>query len=200
MQNTISEKSNRLPVLLAAARDAHDEAARFNMTAADRGLAAGAALSEAKALLPRGTWGAWLRETGIPDRTAQRYMALHKAGCVPAIVADLGWSEAERLASLGRKIWPRDGFGFEAVAIDGAGSRVYILTLSHEDGSASYFACYMFADPALDFWMMRRCRRPVAFGLLFSAAADHFDIARVEMLTPDKALAAWGEIKGEYAV
>lgn len=196
MKNTI-EKSNRLPVLLAAAREAHDEAARHTLTAAERGIAAGAALAEAKALVPHGGWSEWLREGGIPARTAQRYMNLHRAGCVPAIVADLGWSEADRLASLSRKIWPREGYGFEVVAQDDD-VNVYILTTSHQDGTATFFASYTFPDPQLDFWMMQRCPRPIGFGILFDGL-DRFDIAHINMLKPAEALAAWDKIKGAVA-
>lgn len=198
MINPNIQTSNRLPVLLAAAREAHDEAARYTVTAAERGLAAGAALVEAKALVGHGGWTARLRDTGIPERTAQRYMALHKAGCNSATVALFGWAEAERLASLGRKIWARDGYGFEAVAINGEAGRAYIVTLPHADGSATYFACYLFADPTLDFWMKKRCSAPIAFGILFDSINADFDLAHVRMMTPPETQAAWAEINGEF--
>ena len=37
---------------------------------------AGLLLMEAKEALPHGSWGPWLEQAGIPDRTAQLYMAI----------------------------------------------------------------------------------------------------------------------------
>lgn len=94
------QQSNRLPTLAAEARQAHAESLHHSQKAADRALVAGSALVEAKALCAHGTWGDWLAQTGIPERSAQRYMKLHRAGITSAMVADLGGiAEAERVVA-----------------------------------------------------------------------------------------------------
>ncbi len=191
--------SNRLPVLKGHIADLHREIRNHTVTAAEKALSAGAALVEARALCGHGQWGPWLREVGVSERTAQRYMLLHKAGCKPAIVADLGWSQAERLCSLGRKIWPRDGFGFEAVGANGDGAFVYVLTLPHEDGTATYWASYLFQNRDQDFWLTRRCGTPVAMGLLWEGVEDHFDLTTFKMMNPEQTKSAWDEVIGRAA-
>ena len=82
---------NRLPVLAETIRTAHAEIGRSAVEMAERALAAGAALIEAKAALPHGRWANWLQQfTGISPRTAQRYMQMAASGMKPATVADLG--------------------------------------------------------------------------------------------------------------
>lgn len=98
--------SNRLPLLLDNARAAHLAVERARRTAAHRALEAGAALCEAKDLVRHGEWADRLAETGIPERTAQRYMAIHRGGCESAIVADLGIVECARLSGVGLRAWP----------------------------------------------------------------------------------------------
>jgi hypothetical protein len=94
-------QSNRLPILQGQIADLHREVLHHTATAAEKAIAAGAALVEAKALCGHGAWGAWLKETGIPERSAQRYMALHRAGLKSATVADLGGiAAAERFLAL----------------------------------------------------------------------------------------------------
>ena len=93
--------SNRLPILQECAASLHLSAQSHLNSAADKALACGAALVEAKALCKHGEWATWLASTGVPERSAQRYMTLHRGGCKPAIVADLGMSRAERLSNLG---------------------------------------------------------------------------------------------------
>jgi hypothetical protein len=76
------EKSNRLPVLAADIRAAHDAATSAARTAVERAIDAGVALLEAKTLLPHGGWLPWLKEhCGLSARVAQNYMRLarHKA-------------------------------------------------------------------------------------------------------------------------
>lgn len=99
--------SNRLTHLKATARSAHKAVLCYKAVAAIQALKAGAALSEAKSLVKHGGWAAWLDESGIPERTAQRYMALLRGGLKSAIVADLGISRAAELASLGARLWPK---------------------------------------------------------------------------------------------
>ena len=98
--------SNRLPILASEAKEAHKDVGTFVGMAAAQALKAGAALVEAKTLCGHGKWTAWLKATGISERSAQRYMLMHRAGLKPAIVADLGFAAAERYASLGLKLVP----------------------------------------------------------------------------------------------
>ena len=119
--------SNRLPILQDEASRAHLDSLRHKEFAAERALAAGSALVEAKALCGHGAWSAWLKSTGIPERTAQRYMKLHRGGFKPATVADLGMAKAEAMASAGLELWPdagrakvcsfKDAHGIEGFAV-----------------------------------------------------------------------------------
>lgn len=98
--------SNRLPVLQGQIADLHQEVLRHTIAAGEKALTAGGALNEAKALCKHGEWGAFLKATGIPERSAQRYMKLHRFGFTSAMVADFGLAQAERIASVAEKIWP----------------------------------------------------------------------------------------------
>jgi hypothetical protein len=53
-------------------------------------MAAGSTLCEAKDLCKHGEWLPFLKEAGIPERKAQRYMQLSRAGLKPDTVSDLG--------------------------------------------------------------------------------------------------------------
>ncbi|MDF3216275.1 DUF3102 domain-containing protein [Mesorhizobium sp. M7A.F.Ca.CA.001.09.2.1] len=101
--------SNRLPILASEAKKAHKDVGTFTGMAAVQALKAGEVLAEAKALCGHGHWAAWLRSTSISERSAQRYMLMHRAGLKPAIVADLGFAAAERYAGLGMKLLPAEG-------------------------------------------------------------------------------------------
>jgi len=68
--------SNRLPVLAAAFRAAHEAAMAAARTSIEKAVEAGKLLIEAKDALPHGGWLPWLRDVGITPRTAQRYMRL----------------------------------------------------------------------------------------------------------------------------
>lgn len=109
---------NRLSVLAGQVADLHqqvtthiDAAATHKQAAAMKALEAGAALIEAKKLLPHGGWGPWLASAGIPERSAQRYMRLSRADMETAMVALLGVAEADRVAARMEKIWPDPGCG-----------------------------------------------------------------------------------------
>ena len=65
----------------------------------ERALDGGAMLIEAKALCERGEWLPFLKSAGVAERTAQRWMKLHRAGFESAIVADLGFNQCEAWAS-----------------------------------------------------------------------------------------------------
>jgi hypothetical protein len=82
--------SNRLPVLAAEIKAAHQEAGKAARLAAERAIAAGHALVEAKSLVQHGEWLPFLKQAGVPERTAQRYMALSRSGLKSDIVTDLG--------------------------------------------------------------------------------------------------------------
>lgn len=187
--------SNRLPALAAEARQAHAETMHHAQKAADRALAAGAALDEAKALCAHGAWGDWLAETGIPGRTAQRYMKLHRAGCNSAIVADMGTANAEAIAALGLKLLPQDGAGIEASGFNLDGSTGCARTWPAGDLTV-YWACYLFPDPALDFLVTRKCHLPVGLGLLHGGFPDSFDIYKTRRMTPEETAQARAELEG----
>lgn len=188
--------SNRLPTLTAIARTAHVDTLRHATLAADRALAAGAALVEAKDLCAHGTWGDWLAQTGIPERSAQRYMKLHRAGCKSAIVADMGIAKAEGIAALGLKLLPQDGEGIEASGFNLDGSTAHALTWPEGENLTRYWACYLFPDPDLDFYVTRECHLPIALGLLHSGFVDSFDIYKTRRMTSEETTTARAEVEG----
>jgi len=98
-----TDHSNRLPALAAEIRAAHDDVRRSALATAERALAAGKALTEAKAALPHGAWQAWLKaNTGLSTRTARRYTQIAASGFEMATVANLG----VRAASEAIAPWP----------------------------------------------------------------------------------------------
>jgi hypothetical protein len=68
--------SNRLPVLAAEIRAAHDAATAATQTALERARQAGKGLIEAKELVEHGQWLPWLKDLGLEPRMSQRYMRL----------------------------------------------------------------------------------------------------------------------------
>jgi hypothetical protein len=83
--------SNRLPVLAAEIRRAHADVQDAAKTAAERAIAAGHTLIEAKQLVKHGEWLPWLKEhCELAERTAQTYMRIARSGMKSATVADLG--------------------------------------------------------------------------------------------------------------
>ncbi len=130
--------SNRLPTLRDEIRAAHSDVIHHIEGAAERALAAGAALVEAKALCQHGQWAAILAEIGIPERTAQRYMMLHRAGFNSATVADLTLNHAEQIAGFADKLWPGDGAG-KVVSGTGLGGTFWAVIIRHDE-SAFYAA------------------------------------------------------------
>ena len=89
--------SNRLPILAAQIRQAHDDVGVAARTSADRAIDAGKALIEAKALCGHGHWMPWLRDNcGISDRTARLYMQLAKSDLKSATVANMGIKAAAK--------------------------------------------------------------------------------------------------------
>jgi hypothetical protein len=85
------QMSNRLPVLAATIRSAHDSAKVAARFSAENALKAGHLLIEAKAAIGHGGWLPWLRQhVGMSERTAQGYMRLARLGMESATVADIG--------------------------------------------------------------------------------------------------------------
>jgi len=71
--------SNRLAVLAADIRAAHDDICQSHKYSAERAVDAGRALFEAKAdeSIPRGGWERWVeKEVGLSHETAKRYLQL----------------------------------------------------------------------------------------------------------------------------
>jgi hypothetical protein len=93
----MSELSNSLPVLAAEIRQAHADVQEAAKTAAERAIAAGHMLLEARELVKHGEWLPWLRgHCALAERTAQLYMQLARKGVKPATVADLGLQAAAK--------------------------------------------------------------------------------------------------------
>jgi hypothetical protein len=99
---------NRLEALAADIRQAHHESRTAAEQAAERAIAAGHALIEAKALVQHGEWASWLEwNVGFSERTARRYMQLARSGLKTATVAEMGIrAAAESLAkATGQPSW-----------------------------------------------------------------------------------------------
>jgi hypothetical protein len=83
--------SNRLTALAADIQAAHREIQASAESMAERAIAAGNMLIEAKSALPHGKWNEWLtHHVGMSDRSARRYMQIARSGMKTATVADLG--------------------------------------------------------------------------------------------------------------
>jgi hypothetical protein len=85
-----SMSSNRLPVLAQRIREAYADAQDASKKAAELAIDAGKSLTEAKGLVRHGEWLQFLRQAGIPERTAQRYMAVAQSNLESDNVSDLG--------------------------------------------------------------------------------------------------------------
>ena len=97
--------SNRLVMLAAEIKAAHEAAEAATQTAFAKAIEAGRLLIEARAAIPHGGWLAWVRDLGMTVRTAQRYMQLAR---LPAdksdTVAHLGIRAA--LAEIAQRATP----------------------------------------------------------------------------------------------
>jgi hypothetical protein len=113
--------SNRLTYLAADIQAAHRDIKASAEQMAERAIAAGNMLIEAKAALPHGKWQEWLSDqVGMSDRSARRYMQLARSGLTMATVADLGIrAAAEALAVARTEPHQHDGedWVLEAVAL-----------------------------------------------------------------------------------
>lgn len=138
----ITDQSNRLPTLAAEIRAAHDDVTRGALTMAERALAAGKALAEAKAALPHGAWQDWLKvNTGLSTRTARRYMQLFACGLKTATVAGLG----VRGASESIAAWPLPKLGtvLRLISIRHSGTRFEAFIWPAKNGG---FETWMFGE------------------------------------------------------
>ena len=117
--------SNRLVVLAADIRSAHEDVRRAHEQSAQRAVDAGKWLSEAKADpgMPRGSWARWVeKDAGLPWSTAKHYIKIFRAvseqRLTLADVAELGQNaalkaaadEASRLDNAGKvaAVWDDD--------------------------------------------------------------------------------------------
>lgn len=95
-------RSNRLSVLAADIRAAHEEFSRTSKLSAERAVDAGRLLAEAKARedIPRGGWERWVEDVaGVPLSTADRYVALYRATAKGLLtIGDI--AEAGQIAAL----------------------------------------------------------------------------------------------------
>ena len=109
-------ENNRLMALAADIRAAHTDVSQGAIQLAERALAAGAGLIEARATVPHGEWANWLKaHTGLSARTARRYIQLAKSGIEAATVADLGLRKANEQVS--RCAVRRPPAGYFAMAV-----------------------------------------------------------------------------------
>ena len=85
------QASNRLPVLAAQIREDLNVVRQSAVEMAERMIAVGQALIEAKSSVAHGEWDRWLTlNVALSARSARRYMQLVKSGMETATVADLG--------------------------------------------------------------------------------------------------------------
>lgn len=168
--------SNRLPILQGEARTSHEAAAGHIQSAAERAIAAGALLAEAKALCVHGDWGPWLTGTAIPERTAQRYIALHRGGHKPATLADLGFARAEQLSLAGLKMWPKVGRAVVAYGWDEDANPFQFAAVWHEDspGACHYCSATLTPFEPISF-ATRHPVPPWMLGALHGREAKRFD-------------------------
>lgn len=109
------EGSNRLPVLLDTIKSANVVFGQAQRTTADAAFVMGKSLVEAKELCPHGEWTDFLRSTGLPKRTAQRYMRLALSGLTSEYVGIIGVTEALREIDDAQEIVPPEGRAIFAV-------------------------------------------------------------------------------------
>lgn len=107
--------SNRLPALLAEIKNANVVFSSAQRLSADAAFVMGKNLIEAKELCAHGDWSSFLKSTGIPPRTAQRYMRLAQSGFDAEYVAIVGVTEALREIDDAQEVMPSAGMAKIAV-------------------------------------------------------------------------------------
>lgn len=142
--------NNRLPALAGEVATLQREIEAHTLAAADKALTLGAMLCEAKDLIQHGGWLPWLKDAGISERNAQRYMRLHRSGFESDMVSDLG-GVARALSFL--SIWKLPGEG-EALFITLSGTEpgdgspaAWVWEAEHQPGS--FHAATLIDDQAI---------------------------------------------------
>jgi hypothetical protein len=154
--------SNRLPTLAAEIRDAHAAVQRGALAVAERAVAAGHALAEAKKLLPHGQWAGWLAaHAGFSERTARRYMAVARSGMKTAIVAEMGLAAAAEAATV--KAFPLP-VGTQTLRVRAGDDLAFVWPSASHEGH--YHLAVYHSYHADEGWpgAMTTMRRPVAGG------------------------------------
>ncbi|ANV22860.1 DUF3102 domain-containing protein [Agrobacterium pusense] len=111
----MTEGSNRLPHLLAEIKNANVVFAQAQKTTASAAFIMGKSLIEAKDLCGHGDWTGFLKEAGLPPRTAQRYMRLVQSGLGSEYIGLVGVTEALKEIDEAQEIMPSDGKAIMAV-------------------------------------------------------------------------------------
>ncbi|WP_312620453.1 DUF3102 domain-containing protein [Agrobacterium pusense] len=111
----MTEGSNRLPHLLAEIKNANVVFAQAQKTTASAAFVMGKSLIEAKELCGHGDWTGFLKEAGLPPRTAQRYMRLVQSGLGSEYIGLVGVTEALKEIDEAQEIMPSDGKAIMAV-------------------------------------------------------------------------------------
>ena len=133
-----SDRSNYLPLLQSEVFGLNIKIRMHTEECAKAALLAGAKLAEAKELCPHGQWAEWLAGARVSERTAQRYIKLHRGGCESATVADLGMAKAETLSSAGLRLWPAEGRSKTATFHDADGIEGFAAWREIEPGRVRY--------------------------------------------------------------
>lgn len=100
---------NRLPHLLAEIKTASVVFAQAHKTTVSAAFVMGKSLIEAKELCEHGQWTGFLKDAGIPPRTAQRYMRLVQSGFGHEYVETVGITEALQEIDDAQDIMPPEG-------------------------------------------------------------------------------------------
>ncbi|MCB1343137.1 MAG: hypothetical protein KDK24_19120 [Pseudooceanicola sp.] len=145
--------SNRLTALAADLAELHRDVERHTIAAAEKAIAAGKLLSEAKSLAGHGGWLPFLADAGIPARTAQRYMRLGASPLNASAVSHLG-GITQALAFLAKWKMPKKG---EALHIcEGEGDdENFAFVFEDEDAPGHFMVCALIGDDCV------RTKRPM---------------------------------------
>lgn len=176
--------SNRLPALAAEIRDAHAAIQRGALAVAERAIAAGHALAEAKKLLPHGQWAGWLAEhAGFSERTARRYMAVARSGLKTATVAEMGLAAAAEAATVKALPLP---VGAQTVRIRAGDDLAFVWPSANHEGHYHLAVYHSYhADEGWPGEMTTR-RRPVAWvGVPDVLRLSHVRLTGADILLTD---------------
>ncbi len=87
---TTQRLSNHLSALAEDVKMEAEAFAAAERASAEHALNAGRLLAEAKQACPHGGWLPFLKRAGVAERSAQRWMQLHRGGLKSDLVTDLG--------------------------------------------------------------------------------------------------------------